>query len=61
MTSIFVTHDLKEAILMGDKIGLMQSGELNIYDNLQAFINDPATEVRREMSFWEEISKEKQA
>ena len=60
MTSIFVTHDLKEAILMGDEVGLMQSGELHIYENLQAFIDDPATEVQREMRFWKEISKDKE-
>nr|WKN37997.1 ABC transporter ATP-binding protein [Tunicatimonas sp. TK19036] len=52
ITSLFVTHDLKEAILMGDEIAYMRSGQLKVYPNKQAFINDPQTGVRSEIGFW---------
>ena len=53
ITSIFVTHDLKEAILMGDQIALMQKGRLEVFDSVQQFIHDPKTGVQREIEFWE--------
>ncbi|WP_341224965.1 ABC transporter ATP-binding protein [uncultured Arcticibacterium sp.] len=52
ITSIFVTHDLKEAVLMGDSIGFMQKGNLKMYANKQDFINDPSTGVQNEINFW---------
>lgn len=55
MTAIFVTHDLKEAMIMGDRIGFMREGQLDLYDSLQAFVQDPRTEAQREMKFWEGI------
>ena len=57
ITAIFVTHDLKEAILMGDKIGYMRAGELDIYEDLQAFISDPKTEAQGEIDFWKRMSE----
>ncbi len=55
ITAIFVTHDLKEAILMGDRIGSMRSGRLEIYPSKAAFIADPATEARQEIAFWKSV------
>lgn len=52
ITSLFVTHDLKEAILMGDQIGYMRQGLLEVYPDRQAFINDPKTGVVEELKFW---------
>ncbi|MCB0555567.1 MAG: ABC transporter ATP-binding protein [Phaeodactylibacter sp.] len=52
ITALFVTHDLKEAILMGSRIGLMQEGELKVYENKQAFIGDTTTGVQQELDFW---------
>lgn len=57
MTSIFVTHDLKEAIMMGDQIGLMDAGQLEIYKDKETFINDPKTGVQQELQFWNKINK----
>lgn len=56
ITSLFVTHDLKEAILMGDEIALMQAGKLNVYQSKQEFINDPSTGVKEEIGFWEGLN-----
>ncbi len=55
ITSLFVTHDLKEAILMGDEIGYMKSGTLKVYKDKQEFINDPSTGVQNEIGFWERL------
>lgn len=55
ITSLFVTHDLKEAILMGDEIGYMRSGQLKVYKDKQQFISDPETGVQNEISFWENL------
>ena len=55
ITSLFVTHDLKEALVMGDAIGRMDAGHLTVYPDRQAFIDDPASGVRAEQSFWTHI------
>ena len=53
ITSLFVTHDLKEAILMGDEIAFMRSGRLKVYEDKNDFIRDPETGVQSEIGFWE--------
>ena len=55
ITALFVTHALKEALLMGDRIGLMQEGKLKVYDNKKAFIDDADTGVQDELAFWRGI------
>ena len=55
ITSLFVTHDLKEAVLMGDSIGFMEAGSLKVYEDRNAFINDANTGVRDEIAFWKEL------
>lgn len=55
ITSLFVTHDLKEAILMGDEIAFMQKGILKVYPNKTDFINDPETGVQSEIGFWDSL------
>ncbi len=57
ITSIFVTHDLKEALLLGDEIAMMQEGQLTKYKNKQAFIDDKQTGVQQELAFWQQIHK----
>lgn len=55
ITSLFVTHDLKEALLMGDQLALLQNGVLQLYTDKTAFLNDPRTGAKAELSFWENI------
>lgn len=57
ITSLFVTHDLKEAVLMGDEIGFMHSGILKVYPNKNEFIDDPETGVKDEIEFWGGLEK----
>jgi ABC-type Fe3+/spermidine/putrescine transport system ATPase subunit len=52
ITTLFVTHDLKEALLMGDEVALMESGKLKKYVSPQAFVEDPASGVKEEVEFW---------
>lgn len=52
ITALFVTHDLKEALLMGDQVAYMENSILQIFTDKQAFINDPRTGVLNEVQFW---------
>ena len=55
ITALFVTHDLKEALIMGDKTGFMESGNLEVFDSKEALINDPRTGLRNEINFWNNL------
>lgn len=55
INALFVTHDLKEALLMGDLISYMEGGKLEIYESKLQFINDPRTGVLNEITFWNEL------
>ncbi len=55
INALFVTHDLKEALLMGDLISYMEGGKLEIYESKQQFINDSRTGVLNEITFWNEL------
>jgi len=57
ITAIFVTHNLKEAILMGDSIAHMQGGSLHTYETIQGFIESRETGVQDEISFWQQLSE----
>ncbi len=52
LTALFVTHDLKEALIMGDVMSYMQDGILKVYNSKQEFINDSKTGVQNEIGFW---------
>lgn len=43
-TIIFVTHDLQEAIKMGDKIAIFQEGRLIQYDTPETILTNPKNE-----------------
>ena len=55
ITSLFVTHDLKEAILMGDRIALMKKGQLKVYDSTKDFVRDADSGVEEEIEFWNSL------
>jgi ABC-type Fe3+/spermidine/putrescine transport system ATPase subunit len=52
ITALFVTHDLKEALLMGDQIAYMDTGKLEVFEKKEDFINDTRTGVKKEINFW---------
>ena len=55
ITAMLVTHDLKEAVRMGDQLGYLDAGELQIFDHLRDFIADPRTGMLAESAFWQSI------
>ncbi|MGB3632421.1 MAG: ABC transporter ATP-binding protein [Rubrobacteraceae bacterium] len=40
-TTVFVTHDQEEAVVLADRIALLFDGELQMYDHPQAFYDQP--------------------
>ncbi len=42
-TTVFVTHDQQEAVVLADRIALLFDGELQMYDEPQAFYERPAS------------------
>lgn len=55
ITALFVTHDLKESLIMGDKLAYMHNGSLTMYHTKQQFIQDAHTGVSQEISFWNSL------
>lgn len=55
ITSLFVTHDLKEALMTGDRFGMMVSGRLTLYETRESFIEDSKTGVKQEIEFWKNL------
>ncbi|WP_085520587.1 ABC transporter ATP-binding protein [Tuberibacillus sp. Marseille-P3662] len=47
-TIVFVTHDMQEALALGDRIGLMQEGEMVQVDEPEALIQHPANDFVRD-------------
>ncbi|MGF1451144.1 MAG: ABC transporter ATP-binding protein [Opitutales bacterium] len=58
MTSIFVTHDLKEALAVGDRFAVLRDGRMRTFATRADFLKDDATGVRAEVGFWKEIADE---
>jgi ABC-type Fe3+/spermidine/putrescine transport system ATPase subunit len=56
ISSIFVTHDLKEALIMGDSIGKIEKGKLFQYENKTNFIQDVNSGVQNEINFWKQFN-----
>ena len=58
ITAIFVTHNLKEAILMGNTIAHMQNGSLKTFESTEDFIKSQETGVQDEIAFWQQLSEQ---
>lgn len=52
LTSIFVTHDVKEALVVGTHFARMSQATLCVYPDRQAFVADDATGIPAEIDFW---------
>lgn len=63
-TFLFVTHDINEAFLLGDRVMIMDKGRIEQYDTPQniiknpkgAFVNSLLDTVREEESLWSELT-----
>jgi ABC-type proline/glycine betaine transport system ATPase subunit len=59
ITAIFVTHDLKEALILGDRVATLREGRLHAYDTKAEFIADPEGGVAQEVAFWQSLGSGK--
>jgi ABC-type sugar transport system ATPase subunit len=57
LTALFVTHDIKEALIMGDAMSYMQDGALKLYDTKEEFMRDSRTGVQNEINFWNALHR----
>ncbi len=57
ISALFVTHDLKEAILMGDRVAHLQAGRLRLFEHLEEMVADPDLGVRQELDFWTSLPR----
>jgi ABC-type Fe3+/spermidine/putrescine transport system ATPase subunit len=55
ITALFVTHDIKEALMMGNRIAYMENGLLKTYASKNDFINDEITGAKKEIAFWNNL------
>ncbi|MCB0608289.1 MAG: ABC transporter ATP-binding protein [Lewinellaceae bacterium] len=55
ITSIFVTHDIREALTVGDRFGFMDGGTLENFPEREAFIKDRRSGAREEFDFWNNL------
>lgn len=57
ITTVFVTHDLKEAILVGDRYAYLSRGQLTQYPDLASFVAEPEIRAAEEIEFWTSLAK----
>lgn len=55
ITSLFVTHDVKEALGMGDQWATLHGGQLQTFSSQAAFIADESTGAQEEIRFWQNV------
>lgn len=55
ITAVFVTHDIKEALRIGDRFGFMEEGKLYPFESKEDFMRDSRTGVMQELRFWESV------
>jgi len=58
ITALFVTHDLKEALVVGDRFARIDAGRLVTYATRAAFAADAATGVADEVAFWTSLGED---
>jgi putrescine transport system ATP-binding protein len=56
-TALFVTHDLKESIRVGDSFAMIRDGRVHTYRDRQEFCADPISGVDREAAFWRAFAR----
>ena len=57
ITALFVTHDLKESIRVGNHFAMIRDGRVRSFPDLERFCADPASGVNREAEFWRAFAR----
>lgn len=58
ITALFVTHDAREALLVGGSYAIMDRHRLNILSDQEAFIKDRRSGLQDEIEFWATLNKQ---
>jgi putrescine transport system ATP-binding protein len=56
IATLFVTHDLKEAIVVADRHAHLSKGHMTQYSDLPAFLAAPDIRAAEEMHFWTSLA-----
>lgn len=56
ITALFVTHDVKEALIVGDEFGIIEQGKLNRFSSQKEFMDDTRSGIENELTFWNRLS-----
>ncbi len=54
--TVFVTHDLGEALRVGDTFARLDGGRLTTYAERASFCADPRNGVAQEVAFWQQVA-----
>lgn len=57
ITSLFVTHDSREALTIGTAFAYLDKGVMTNYKSIYDFTADPRTGIHDELAFWEGIQE----
>jgi len=52
LTALFVTHDLREAIRVGDRFATLDNGHMDVANSLESFVADERHGIVDEVRFW---------
>ena len=55
ITSIFVTHDSREALTVGTRFAYLDQQGLTTFSSVAEFVQDARPAIRAELAFWESI------
>ena len=56
ITSLFVTHDVREALVVGTQWAYLDAGSITQFASKEAFMADERTGVTQEKDFWENLN-----
>jgi ABC-type Fe3+/spermidine/putrescine transport system ATPase subunit len=57
ITSLFVTHDSREALTVGTRFAYLDQGQLTGFASVAEFVQDARTAIGSELAFWENIQQ----
>lgn len=57
ITSLFVTHDSREALTVGTRFAYLEQGQLTSFASVAAFVQDARTAIGSELAFWENVQR----
>ncbi|WP_046245783.1 ABC transporter ATP-binding protein [Hymenobacter terrenus] len=59
ITSLFVTHDSREALTVGTRFAYLDEGQLTSFASVAAFVEDARTAIGSELAFWESVQQKR--